>query len=396
MTKFNVIELYLLIRIGKTMNILADENIPQVKEAFSNFGEVRLSHGRHITGEMLRDTDVLIVRSITDVNRNLLDGSNVKFVGTATIGTDHIDKEYLRSRNIYFADAAGCNSYSVAEYVITAVAKILYGEKKSFAGKTFGIIGYGNIGTKVAGFARALGFETVINDPPLERKLGKENFRSLSDALQCDVVTFHVPLNKTGIDKTVHLLNEENIGEIKAGALLINTSRGPVIKNSALKKKLLENRNIRTVLDVWENEPAIDTELLGLVDIASAHIAGYSLEGKLNGTLFIYNKFCEFINCKPEWKPAYPQIDNPDIAPNKTDGIEVLIEEITGKVYDITLDTDLIKNIIAINPEERGRQFDQLRKTYRIRREFNNYSVNLKDLNNTIADIVKTLRFKIT
>ncbi|HOI29500.1 MAG TPA: 4-phosphoerythronate dehydrogenase [Melioribacteraceae bacterium] len=378
------------------MNILADENIPQVKEAFSNFGEVRLSHGRHITGEMLRDTDVLIVRSITDVNRNLLDGSNIKFVGTATIGTDHIDKEYLRSRVIYFADAAGCNSYSVAEYVIRAVAKIFTEEKKSFVGKTFGIVGYGNIGTKVAVFARALGFETVINDPPLERKLGKENFRSLSDALQCDVVTFHVPLNKSGIDKTVHLLNEKNIAEIKSGALLINTSRGPVIKNSVLKKRLLENRNIRTVLDVWENEPVIDTELLGLVDIASAHIAGYSLEGKLNGTLFIYNKFCGFMNCKPEWKPDYPQIEEPEIAPDKIDGLEELIDEITGKVYDISLDTELIKKIIAINPEERGRQFDQLRKTYRIRREFNNYSVKSKDLNNTMANVLTTLRFRLT
>lgn len=378
------------------MNILADENIPQVKEAFANFGEVRLAHGRHISGEMLKDADVLIVRSITDVNRNLLHGSKVKFVGTATIGTDHIDREYLRTRDIYFADAAGCNSYSVAEYVITAVAKIFSEEEKGFAGKTFGIIGYGNIGTKVAVFARALGFETIINDPPLERNLGKENFRSLSDALQCDVVTFHVPLNKTGIDKTVHLLNEENIGEVKSGAILINSSRGPVIKNSALKQRLLKNRNIRTVLDVWENEPVIDTELLGLVDIASAHIAGYSLEGKLNGTFFIYNKFCEFIKCQPEWKPDYPQIDRPVIDPLKTNSFEDLIAEITGKVYDISLDSDLIKQIISINPEERGRYFDQLRKTYRIRREFDNYSVILKEANYSIANALRTLRFKLT
>lgn len=377
------------------MKILVDENIPQAKEAFSKFGQVKLAHGRQITNEMLLDTDALIVRSITNVNEKLLHNSPVRFVGTATIGTDHIDKEYLKSKNIFFADAAGCNSFSVAEYAITAITNIFYTINKTFSGKRIGIVGYGNIGTKVASFAKALGFGTIINDPPLERKYGKENFGCLNDALDCDIITFHVPLNKIGIDKTYHLLNEENIHLIKSGSLLINTSRGPVVDNSVLRKRLLEKKDLNVVLDVWENEPNIDKELLQLTDIGTAHIAGYSLEGKLNGTFFVYEKLCKFLERNCEWTPDYPDIKESIIDINSSSEIEKILFEVTQKIYDITNDSSQLKlltNEDVVNPDK---YFDQLRKNYHIRREFNNYTIRTNDGNNNLKALLKELRFTV-
>ncbi len=377
------------------MKILVDENIPQAKEAFSKFGEVKLAHGRQITNEMLLDTDALIVRSITNVNEKLLHNTQVRFVGTATIGTDHIDKEYLKSKNIFFADAAGCNSFSVAEYVISAITNIFYSNNETFLRKRIGIVGYGNIGTKVARFAKALGFETIINDPPLERKYGKENFGSLNDALDCDIITFHVPLNKTGVDKTYHLLNEENINLIKSGSLLINTSRGPVVDNSVLKKRLLEKKDLNVVLDVWENEPNIDWELLQLTDIGTAHIAGYSLEGKLNGTFFVYEKLCKFLKRNCEWTPDYPDIKENIIDISPSSEIEKILFEATRKIYDINNDSAQLKilpNADAINPDK---YFDQLRKNYHIRREFNNYTIRNDNADNNLKTLLKELRFKV-
>ncbi|MBS3945028.1 MAG: 4-phosphoerythronate dehydrogenase [Melioribacter sp.] len=377
------------------MKILVDENIPQAKEAFSKFGQVKLAHGRQITNEMLLDIDALIVRSITNVNEKLLHNTPVRFVGTATIGTDHIDKEYLKSKNIFFADAAGCNSFSVAEYVITAITNIFYTINKTFSGKRIGIVGYGNIGTKVARFAKALGFETIINDPPLERKYGKEKFGCLNDALDCDIITFHVPLNKIGIDKTYHLLNEENIHLIKSGSLLINTSRGPVVDNSVLRKKLLEKKDLNVVLDVWENEPNIDKELLQLTDIGTAHIAGYSLEGKLNGTFFVYEKLCKFLERNCEWTPDYPDIKESIIDINSSSEIEKILFEVTQKIYDITNDSSQLKlltNEDVVNPDK---YFDQLRKNYHIRREFNNYTIRTNEVNNKLKLLLQEMRFKV-
>lgn len=377
------------------MKILADENIPQVKEAFSQFGEVKLTHGRYISNEMLKETDILVVRSITNVNEDLLADTNVKFVGTATIGTDHIDKEYLKSRNIYFADAAGCNSFSVAEYVIAALTDQFTKKKKTFEDKKIGIIGFGNIGTKVTRFAKALGFETIINDPPLERKLGSGEFGDLEDALNCDVVTFHVPLNKSGIDKTYHLLNEENFGHIKSGALLINTSRGPVVKNSSLKKQLQDGNDIDIVLDVFENEPNIDLDLLTMTDIGTAHIAGYSLEGKLNGTYFIYKKLCEQFNIDAKWQPIYPEIFESIIEIDARQEIIEILFEICKRIYDINFDSQLLKKSAIEKVEEPGKYFDHLRKTYRVRREFNNYTIKLSLPDERLKSILETLRFKV-
>ncbi|MDH7603375.1 MAG: 4-phosphoerythronate dehydrogenase [Melioribacter sp.] len=377
------------------MLIIADENIPQVKEAFSAFGDVKLLAGRSITKGDLKDADVLLVRSVTKVNKDLLEGTNIKFVATATIGTDHIDKDYLKEKNIAFADASGCNAYSVAEYVICAVTSIFYKLGKKFSESSIGIIGYGNIGKKVAKFTRALGFKVLINDPPLQREGYPEEFCSLDETLLCDVVTFHVPLNKSGIDKTFHLLDESNIGLIKKGAILINSSRGPVVDNQVLKRRLVEKKDLITILDVWENEPKIDTQLLDLVNIGTPHIAGYSYEGKINSTVFIYNKFCDYMNVKPSWQPVVNEVENSLITIDINESIEKMLNEVCKKIYDIEEDSHLLKQAKNYNPDDFGIYFDSLRKHYRIRREFNNYTIKLNEENDVIKKIFEALRFRI-
>ncbi|MGK9477743.1 4-phosphoerythronate dehydrogenase [Melioribacter sp. OK-6-Me] len=377
------------------MLIVADENIPQVKSAFGQFGDVRLFHGRSITNKDLIDADVLLVRSITKVDKNLLEGTKVKFVATATIGTDHIDQDYLRKNGIQFADAAGCNAYSVAEYVISAITEIFFRNNVSFHNSTLGIIGYGNIGTKVDAFARSLGIDTIINDPPLKRKSGDEKFKSLQEALDCDIITFHVPLNKGGLDNTIHLLNENNIKNIKDGSLLINSSRGPVVDNIALKNVLKHNKRFYAVLDVWENEPSIDRELLNIADIATPHIAGYSYEGKLNSTLFVYNKFCEYIGVEKTWKPDYLSLQNNLIKPPQTENNVELMKYILNNIYDINEDSIKLKEGIKLSDEQFPRYFDDLRKNYKIRREFFNYKIDSSSLRTEQISFLKTLRFEI-
>jgi erythronate-4-phosphate dehydrogenase len=334
------------------MKIIVDENIEFGQEAFEQFGEVILSHGRKITNEMLKDAFALIVRSITSVNEELLKGTNVKFVGTATIGTDHLDIEYLDLAKIMHSSAPGCNSFAVTEYVLTALSKISYEQNFNLEDKSLGVIGYGNIGKKITSFAKAIGMNVAVNDPPLEREGFDYDFSTLEEALECDIITLHVPLNKTGIDKTYHLLDEERINNLKPGTILINTSRGAVVDNIALLNRLKNKNDITVVLDVWENEPSINQELLQNVFLGTQHIAGYSYEGKEN-----------------------------------------LLYSITNKIYPIQQDSQTLKSYAELNTAELAKQFDLLRKNYKLRREFNNYFIQTDNLTVQQKSILEKLRF---
>ena len=377
------------------MKIVVDENIPQALEAFGNFGEIILSSGRKISNKLLSDADILIVRSITIVNEDLLKRTKVKFVGTATAGTDHIDIEFLNKNKIAFADAAGCNSYSVAEYFISALVQLYKKNNVSLKNKTLGVVGCGNVGSKVARFSKELGLEVLINDPPLERKYGSKDFVTIEEILKCDIISLHVPLNLTGIDKTFHLINEENLKQIKSGTILINTSRGEVIENYALKKRLINYADLITVLDVWENEPLIDYELLSKVDIGTAHIAGYSLEGKVNGTEIIYKKLCNFLNVPSSWQPKYPSIPESVITIDTNKKFEEHFYNIFKEIYKIDDDDKLLREGINFDSELQSKHFDLLRKNYSIRREFNNYSIKLTADNEELKRKFETLRFKV-
>ena len=296
--------------------ITVDENIANAEEVFSSLGEVKLLPGRNITSEILKDSDALIVRSITKVDEKLLKGTKIKFVGTATIGSDHIDIEYLRKHNIAFSDAKGCNAEAVKEYVFTAITEVLNQKKLSYKNLSLGIIGVGNIGSKIADCAKVLGMKTIYNDPPLKRKTGNEIFKELDEVLKTDIISLHVPLNKEGIDKTVHLLDYEMLDKLKDGTILINSSRGSVIDNEALEKTI-NKKNLTIVLDVWENEPEINPSLLKKVFIGTPHVAGYSYEGKINGTMMIYTSLCRFLNKEENYKLDKLKVENPLIGINK-------------------------------------------------------------------------------
>lgn len=377
-----------------TMKIVIDENISYAQEAFQQFGNVTLLHGRKITNNELKETDALIVRSITKVNEELLKGTPVKFVGTATIGTDHIDLEYLKSRNIYFSDAKGCNADAVAEYVFTSIFRIAAEQNIPLKDKIIGVVGVGNIGSRIVRLAKAVGMNVLMNDPPLKRASGSNDFVLLDKIYAADIITLHVPLNKEGEDKTVHLFNSENLKKLKDSTILINASRGQVVDNPDLLN-IIEKKNLNVVLDVWENEPDINIDLLKKVNFSSPHVAGYSLEGKVNGTTMIYNALCRFLNVSPSWQPALPAVSNPIIELQLENNFEQTLNDIFHTIYDIKRDDDDMRNMIGMQENERPKYFDALRKNYPLRREFSNYKIKLNSKDDELLKIVKAFRFNI-
>ncbi|MEJ2194482.1 MAG: 4-phosphoerythronate dehydrogenase [Ignavibacteriaceae bacterium] len=376
------------------MNLVVDENIVLAKEAFGSFGNLLLINGRKISNELLRDADILIVRSITNVNKGLLTNTKVKFVGTATIGTDHIDTDYLTREGVEFSDAKGCNSNSVAEYVITALMRIAVGNKFSIKNKTIGIVGVGNVGSRVVEFAEALGLTALKNDPPKERANIGSGYSELDEILKADIVTLHVPLNLTGTDKTYYLLNENNLSDLKQGAILINTSRGPVIDNDALSN-IIDKKQLKVVLDVWEGEPLINTELLKKVKIGTPHIAGYSLEGKVNGTKMIYDSLRKFTGSNSDWKPLLPQVNENEIEPPLAGTEEEKLHFVFNKIYNIKNDDSLLRRLLTMKENGTVTYFDKLRKEYAVRREFENYTLKVKDDESDFNDLLRILGFKL-
>ena len=373
---------------------LIDENIPYALDAFSKLGSVELISGREINNKSLQSTDILIVRSITKVNEELLDGTPVKFVGTTTIGSDHIDIQYLQKNNIGFANAPGCNADSVAEYVFVALLTFASGAGFRLGDKSIGIIGYGSIGSRIAKIASGFGMTTLINDPPLQRKTGESFFITYNEALQADIITYHVPLNLTGVDKTYHMLSEGQLKSFDNKKIILNSSRGGVVSNEDLKNYFNWQKST-AILDVWENEPFIDIELLNLVQTGTPHIAGYSSEGKVNGTVMIFNSLCKFLMVNKEWKPNLPLIEKVVIEYPETDTPEESINIIISEIYDISSDDMNLRKISGLTGKDIGKYFDQLRKNYPARREFPNYTVRINKKLQREIGILKALRFNI-
>lgn len=376
------------------MKIIADENIIFAQEVFSKYGELHLVPGRAITNSILKDADVLLIRSVTNVNEELLKNTKVKFVGTATIGTDHIDEKYLVQNDIYFTSAQGCNSYAVAEYVITAFALWCSEYNKSYKDIKFGIVGFGNIGTILYKFLFALGVQVIINDPPKSLIDNNHQYSTLDNVLKCDVISFHVPLNKGGVNNTIHLLNKENLDRINNEALIINSSRGPVVDNSAMLNKLKTNKLINCVLDVWENEPDILPELLDYIYLGTPHIAGYTYEGKVNGTKILFEKFCDYFsiddafNIKENRKPD-------TLCMEDTSEIEYQLQKLTQKIYDIKSDHNYFIKSLKNNLTEIPQRFDILRKEFKLRNEFSNYLVCGDSISYELKQILAQLRFHL-
>jgi erythronate-4-phosphate dehydrogenase len=375
------------------MRIVADENIPFVRKCFKSVGDVLTIHGRKITPEILKDADALLVRSITKVGKDLLDSTNVKFVGTATIGFEHVDLNYLSVRKIGFASAPGSNANSVAEYIVSAILNLAEKYKFDITEKSIGIVGVGNVGSEVEKKANALGMKVVLNDPPLKRQSGDEKYRPIEEIFDCDIITLHVPLTLEGIDKTYHLADEKFFKSLKPGTIFVNSSRGRVMNTAALKIAITSAKIKACVLDVWENEPNIDIGLVKMVDYGTPHIAGYSYDGKVVGMIMIYDAFCRHFGIKPKFsaKDFLPKPQVEKIVISKDDPKPLLT--IVNTLYDIKKDGEKLRQIIKKDIEKQGAYFDSLRKNYHIRREFQNTVVSVED--RKLERVFNGLGFKV-
>lgn len=372
------------------LKIVADEKIPFVKDAFSSLGECRLFPGRSIKSEHLKRADLLLVRSVTPVNQDLLKGTSVKMVASATIGFDHIDLDYLTGHQIQFAHSPGGNAKSVAEYVMVAILEFTLKNGKALEDLSLGVVGIGNIGSIVVEMGMGLGLTVLKNDPLLAENSGDNSYFPLDKILQCDIITLHVPLTKSGRHKTHHLFDEATINKLQPSALLINTSRGPVVDNLALKEALINQRISAAVLDVWENEPNIDLELLNHVFIATPHVAGYSLDGKANCTNLVYQKVCEFFGLEPTWivKDSLPEIGNSIIEINNTDTSDVeSLHQIMENIYSIKQDNLRMRSSLFESQNNAANEFDRLRNNYPIRREFWNYHVSVPESSSLMSKL---------
>jgi len=379
------------------MKIIADMNIPFIKECFSSIGDVSVMSGRDMTADILSDADILLVRSITKVNAELLDKSSIRFVATATIGTDHIDTDYLNSRDIGFASAPGSNANSVAEYIVAGLLALAKKHKFQLQDKSIGIVGVGNVGSKVESKCKSLGMKVKLNDPPLERQTGNKKYLPLEELFDCDVITLHAPLTEAGQDKTFHLADEKFFNSLKPGTIFINTSRGAVAETGAIKNAIESGKLKATVLDVWENEPNIYSELILKADISTPHIAGYSYDGKVAGMIMIYNATCEHFNLKPEFviEDFLPPSEVPEISINKIDDQQKVLHDTVQQVYAINRDDFNTREILQVPEKSRGEFFDDLRKNYPIRREFQNTTVTLDKSCEQIGEKLKGIGFKV-
>lgn len=374
------------------MKIIIDDKIPYIKGALEPFAEVVYLPGSQTTPEVVKDADALITRTRTKCNRQLLEGSNVKFIATATIGFDHIDTEYCREAGIEWTNAPGCNSGSVEQYIASALAALSQKHNFSLSEKTIGIVGVGNVGSKVARIAEAYGMNVLLNDPPRERVEGKSAFVSLDDILaQSDIITLHVPLNMTGEDKTFHLADNAFFAKAKKKPFVINSCRGEVVKTEALTNALKSNQLAGAFIDCWENEPGIDRELLAKVDIATPHIAGYSKDGKANGTAMSVQAVSRFFGlgiddwiCQNVELPASTEISI-DEAGKSTENV---LKEAVLETYDIREDDERLR----LSPES----FEKQRGDYPIRREFPVYHITLLNSSPETMKRLKTFGFKTT
>jgi erythronate-4-phosphate dehydrogenase len=372
------------------IRVVADDKIPFLRGVLEPYCEVLYLPGKQIDNQVLRDADALLVRTRTRCTESLLEGTKVQFIGTATIGYDHIDTGYCERRGIRWVNSPGCNSSSVQQYIAAALVSAASSHHFSLKDKTLGIIGVGNVGSKIENLAGILGMNILLNDPPRSRNEDKSKFVNLEILLsESDIVSVHVPLNYTGEDSTYHLFDNSTFSKMKKGAWFFNSSRGEVTDTTSLKRSLHDGKLWGAVLDVWENEPDIDLELLEKAFIATPHIAGYSTDGKANGTAMVVNSFSSYFdlplrNWYPDDIPAptHP-VMNIDA---KGESDEEIIRDIILKTYNPESDDLKLRS----NPAG----FEKQRGDYPLRREFPAYTVNIPGENDKVYRMIAQLGFK--
>lgn len=362
------------------MRILADENIPLVEAFFGGHGEIRRLPGRGIDRAALGDAEVLLVRSVTDVSRELLQGSQVKFVGTCTIGTDHLDLDYFAEAGIAWSSAPGCNARGVVDWVLGSLLALADVHGARLSERRYGVIGAGQVGGRLVDVLRGLGWDVRVCDPPRAAAEGGD-FRSLDEVLrECDVISLHTPLTREGEYPTRHLIDAQRLKALRPGTWLLNASRGGVVDNTALRIHLESGADIDVALDVWEGEPEVNVQLAQRCRIATPHIAGYSLDGKLRGTAQIYDAFCA-------WLGRAPEVSLDDLLPAQWLAELSLKEEcdpdwalamLCRAVYDPRSDDAAFRRSLVGDTATRRKAFDALRKHYPPRREITGLWVDIQ------------------
>ncbi|MDR1516661.1 MAG: 4-phosphoerythronate dehydrogenase PdxB [Dysgonamonadaceae bacterium] len=367
------------------LNILADAHIPYLQGVAEQFGEVEYLPGNQFTEGSIKDKDVLIVRTVTHFGEEILNGSSVKLICSATIGYDHIDTAYCDARQIAWRAAPGCNADSVEQYLTASLLYLARKYRIDLKDKTIGIVGVGNVGSRVDKACRKLGMRTLLNDPPRAEKEGKGAFVDLDRVLrEADIITLHTPLTKSGLYKTHHLADGAFFDGLGKKPILINACRGGVVDNEAWARAIKAGKILGSVIDCWEGEPHIHPELLRLVDIATPHVAGYSADGKWTATKMSLENINEFfgigiapIELLPIHKPDNPLIDLKGISAGEQ------LAAAVRATYNPEKETIVLKE----NPDK----FYYFRSNYPLRREYKAYRV--KNADPSVAEILRKLGF---
>lgn len=379
------------------MRIVADENIPLLDEFFAGFAEITRLPGRSIDATAVADADLLLVRSVTNVDRTLLHGSAVKFVGTCTIGTDHLDLDYFQQAGISWASAPGCNARGVVDYVLGSLLVLAEQQGVDLASRTYGVIGAGQVGSRLVTVMRGLGWRVLVCDPPRQALEGGD-FVSLQQVLdECDVLSVHTPLQKLGEHPTYHVFDAQRLAALKPGSWLINASRGAVVDNRALRDLLSQRSDLHAVLDVWEDEPQVDVALAALCRIATPHIAGYSLDGKLRGTAQVYQALCQHLKVAGaiELSQLMPTAWLNSLTIDAGADPAWALASICRAVYDPRRDDADFRRSLQGDDISRRTAFDTLRKHYPMRREIDGLEVCLNGHNEVLAGLVQALGAKL-
>ncbi len=383
------------------MLIIADNNIPYAPQAFAHIGEVHTVTGRGLTADQVAGADVLLVRSTVKINQQLLAQCQPRFVGTATIGTDHVDQKLLAARRIHFASAPGSNANSVSEWWASSLLHLGAENHWQLTGKTVGIVGVGNVGSRIAAKAQALGMKVLKCDPPLKRLQNNANstFHQLDYLLEnSDIISLHTPLTTEGRDKTYHLANSDFFARLKPGAIFVNCSRGKVHDTSALLRAIKDGQLAATVLDVWEGEPLIELPLMEKVQLATPHIAGHSFDGKVNGTYMLYQETCRLLKIPEQWEPedSLPEPQVPELEID-CDGksVQDVATEACLRLYPIIEDDLAFRKSLKLKEEKRSALFTSLRTSYPVRREFSNTRLTLKRADEKHRNCLAGLGFEV-
>ena len=374
------------------MKIVCDNKIPFLRGALEPYAEVVYLPGAETDAAVVKDADGIITRTRTRCDASLLEGSQVKAIATATIGFDHIDTAWCEANGIAWSNAPGCNSWSVKQYISSVLAVLAQRHGLKLDTLTLGVVGVGNVGSKVAEVGRAFGMRVLLYDPPRARAEGQGAFTDLDTLLaESDIVTLHVPLTRAGEDATWHLFDAARLARMRASQKLINSSRGPVVDNAALKDALKRHKLKGGVLDVWEGEPDLDRELIDLLDITTPHIAGYSADGKANGTTMSVRYLASKLGLPlTDWSasgiPAPEQaLEFCVDAEGKT--VQEVLSEAVLHTYDVRRDSDALRAAPS--------DFERLRGDYWVRREPSAFTLTLRGGSPDLASRLERIGFKV-